>query len=719
MNVTRLSRFAMATAALMLGHQVASKALRDAAFLAVWPTTSLPLMMMGTAGLAVAMVPVFARLLARFPPERVVRWGFLLSAFGHLVEWQFSTRHPWVVVALYLHVGGFAALLLSGFWSIIGERFDPRGARRAFGRIAAAGTIGGVLGSVVADRAAAWWTADAVLLLLAVLHALCALGLAGIARFPVLLPAIDDEDRGSAWQVFRGSAHVRTIAALMVLTTAGAAVLDYLLKWRATSELGTGPELLAFFALFYGGIHVVSFGAQAASAGAVRRFGIGRTITALPAGVGVASAVALLAPLWPVVVGLRGLETVLRGSLFRSGYELLFVPMDAAERRRVKTFLDVTCDRVGEAAGAALVQALLLTAVVFLSTGLLVVVILLAGAAWWVGRRLDRLYLGVVERQLVKHADGDPIVFGSEAGWTVIDLSASSVAARSRPVQPSAAVTVPRPLDPRLQVIADLRSGDRTRVESALAQVSEADRLHVAQVIDLLAWDDVVPRARTVLERAAPAHLGMIIDALLDPHTDFSIRRRLPRLLATVGTTRAVDAAIQGLQDARFEVRYQCSRALDRMLTRDPALKIDIRRIMDVVDREVSVPIGVWQGYGLIDQPESDESPSADEVSAPDRRNLEHVFCLLATILPREPLQVALRGLQSANPGLQGLAIEYLEQVMPRPILTKLRRLVEAPPHADAPSDAMGQHPAPAVDVRPSSADAPGQSGPPPTARRP
>lgn len=250
MNVTRLSRFAMATAALMLGHQVASKALRDASSLAVWPTTALPLMMMGTAGLAVAMVPVFARLLARFSPERVVRSGFLLSALGHLVEWHFSPRHPWVVVALYLHVGGFAALLLSGFWSIIGERFDPRGARRAFGRIAAAGTIGGVLGSVAADRAAVWWSADAVLLLLAALHTLCALGLASIARFPVLLPAAASDDRGSAWQVFRGSAHVRTIAALMVLTTAGAAMLDYLLKWRATSELGTGPELLAVLPCF-------------------------------------------------------------------------------------------------------------------------------------------------------------------------------------------------------------------------------------------------------------------------------------------------------------------------------------------------------------------------------------------------------------------------------------------------------------------------------------
>jgi hypothetical protein len=138
---------------------------------------------------------------------------------------------------------------------------------------------------------------------------------------------------------------------------------------------------------------------------------------------------------------------------------------------------------------------------------------------------------------------------------------------------------------------------------------------------------------------------------------------------------------------------------------------------MDLVDREVSVPVGVWQGYGLIDQPESDEAPATEDVAAPNRRNIEHVYSLLATMLPREPLQVALRGLQAASPGLQGLAIEYLEQVLPRPILTKLRRLIDASALPDAP----GAAPQPlesAAEIRSSFDDVPGQSGLPPTTRR-
>ena len=178
----------MGTAFLMLGHPVAAKAFRDAAFLAVWPTTALPLMVAATAVPVVFAVPVFARLLERFSPRVVVPIGFLLSAAWHAVEWRLSSRQPWVAVLIYLHVAGFTALLMSGFWSIVGERFDPRTARDSFGRIAAAGTVGGVLGGIAAARFALMLPVDSMLLMLTALHVGCAVGIAWLGRAPVLLP---------------------------------------------------------------------------------------------------------------------------------------------------------------------------------------------------------------------------------------------------------------------------------------------------------------------------------------------------------------------------------------------------------------------------------------------------------------------------------------------------------------------------------------------------
>jgi hypothetical protein len=64
---------AMATAGTMVAHQVAAKALRDAAFLSAWPATALPLMTLATAAATVALVPIFSRVLDCFSPVIVHR----------------------------------------------------------------------------------------------------------------------------------------------------------------------------------------------------------------------------------------------------------------------------------------------------------------------------------------------------------------------------------------------------------------------------------------------------------------------------------------------------------------------------------------------------------------------------------------------------------------------------------------------------------------------
>src|SRR5258705_2138970 len=171
-----LTRMAMVTAGLMLGHQVAAKAFRDTTFLTAWPATALPLMTIGTALLTATLVPVFSRFLERFSPRAVVSVGFALSAAGHAVEWVFFAAGRWIAVVIYLHLAGVGAVLLSGFWSLIAERFDPAGARTSYGRIAAAGTAGGIVGSVAAERLATTVAPDAVLIMLAALQLLCARG---------------------------------------------------------------------------------------------------------------------------------------------------------------------------------------------------------------------------------------------------------------------------------------------------------------------------------------------------------------------------------------------------------------------------------------------------------------------------------------------------------------------------------------------------------------
>ena len=144
-----------------------------------------------------------------------------------------------------------------------------------------------------------------------------------------------------------------------------------------------------------------------------------------------------------------------------------------------------------------------------------------------------------------------------------------------------------------------------------------------------------------------------------------------------------------------------------------------------------SLPASVWQGLRLIDGIEQ-ETDSDDEIasSAAAQRNLEHVFTLLGAALPRDAVRVAYRGLESSDPGLKGLALEYLEGVLPPDLGGKLWQALETPlePRAER------RDPAQALEalrrstgtpiigsraIKSSGDDAPGKSDPPPPATKP
>jgi len=73
-----------------------------------------------------------------------------------------------------------------------------------------------------------------------------------------------------------------------------------------------------------------------------------------------------------------------------------------------------------------------------------------------------------------------------------------------------------------------------------------------------------------------------------------------------------------------------------------------------------------------------------DEVSFVDEfvrdragQSLAHVFTLLSTVLPREPLLISFRSLYTDDKNLQGTALEYLEGVLPPPIRERLWPFLE------------------------------------------
>jgi hypothetical protein len=241
---------------------------------------------------------------------------------------------------------------------------------------------------------------------------------------------------------------------------------------------------------------------------------------------------------------------------------------------------------------------------------------------------------------------------------------------RDTPAAPPAEAR-PAPLyaDPVLRQAAGLRSGDARTVRQLLREESPFDAVLTPHVIDLLAWDEVAPDAIAALRTVVPQIVGQLVDALLDPEQPFAVRRRIPRILAAAPSQRAADGLLQGLTDKRFEVRFQCAAALSALVQQNPEIHADLEKVLESVRREISAGKKVWETRQLLDSPEEHYGPAfAGLLRDRTSRTLEHLFRLLSLVLPKEPLQIAFRGLHTGDQNLRGIALEYLESVLPSSI---------------------------------------------------
>ncbi|MEP7327460.1 MAG: hypothetical protein ABI836_16030 [Gemmatimonadota bacterium] len=699
MATNRAAVLAAIASAAMIAFQVAGKATRDALFLSSFPVTRLPLMVITSAVISLLVVLWAVRRMSRYGPWRFIPGLFATSVVLLLLEWALLPRaREAAAVLVYLHFTVLGALLISGFWSMVNERFDPRTAKRQMGRIGAAGTVGGLIGGLLAERTAAMFTVDYMLPLLALLHLVATVGVHALRRTrrvrasePPRPPAPTSIVHGL--RLVGGNSYLRNLAALVMLCTVSEGLFDFVFKSRATATYGNGDHLLQVFAAFYTGVALLTFLVQSGVGRvALERLGLAGAVGSLPAAVGVTGLGALVVPGFASAAFARGTEAVLHNSLFRSGYELLFTPLARHEKRATKTMIDVGAVRIGDIVGGALVQLAIMTLAHGAVAVLLGTAVVVAVGSLLITRLLQDGYRRTLEKSLVAHGAVADFAAAAESmeyptnfeTLNTIDLSqlagVETLSAEPMPVmEPAgpAGLTAAEPVDSTLHRIMELRSGDRGRVRAAL-EIGPLTPELVPNVIPLLAWDEVARSAADRLRSIAPSIVGQLLDAMLDPEQEFSVRRRIPGILISAPSGRTVDGLLPGLQDKRFEVRYRTGRALVELQQRH-GLAVPADRVLAAVEREVTVDRSIWESQRLLGELEdASEAPLMDEfLRERAGRSMEHVFTMLSLVLPAAPLKIAYRGLFTDDDLLRGTALEYLENALPETIRRRLWPFLE------------------------------------------
>lgn len=701
------------TALAIVGQLVLGKAVRDGYFLANFDASVLPRVMIASSVASFIAVLAVSRAMTRFSPFRVMPVLLATSALSLAGHAALSRAMPEVAaIALYLHLACFGSTSVSGFWSLINERYDPHTAKRVVSRLATGATIGGIIGANVAWHAASRLTIPTLLLIMGATNILALVGVVGIgnpgsqvtgqSEAPPLL---------SGLRSFRDTPYLRQLACLIVVTAIASALMDYLLGMGAKATYSTSAELLRFYGLYHLGIGVLSFVVLSAlSRPSLKLLGLAGTVALLPGSVVIGGVLALALPgLWSAVA-LRGADAVMQNSLFRSGYELLFTPVAPGQKRSTKLIIDVAFDRIGTAAGSGI--ALLVVMAVSSHDGRVIagIIVALSFLGLWIAIRLHDGYVHSLEESLRAGAvelDAEEVVDATT--WRTLTqtnlqldrhkilqeierLRRESAGKEGPPTVQSQDLAVPEPAraavhDPVMQAIADLRSGDEHRARKVLARAEPMDVALVAHAIPLLGRKELRHDALHALRKVAKRANGQLVDALLDDSVAMVVRRRMARVLRACPTPRTVDGLLAGLSDKRFEVRYQCGVSLWAITEDSPDLEVPRDRVLDAVRREVDVDREVWQAQANADVVESHEDSVLDDIiSERKSRSLEHVFRVLSLVLERGPMMLALRALEGDDARLRGTSLEYLENVLPDDIRRRLWPFLDDRRKKSAPS---------------------------------
>jgi hypothetical protein len=437
-----------------------------------------------------------------------------VSAAAAIGLWGLVGAQPtWGPVALYAWAGVSVSITLVQVWHLVSQRFTFDAAKRVCGLVGAGSVLGAIAGALAGGAVAAVLPVRHLLLGAAALH-LLAVGVApALGGGGRVVRRVGSMGLPRDLRAVLRHPYARRLVALSAVATVSFTLVDYLFKAQVAASVA--PEALGtWFAAFYAVTNAVALVVQVMVTGAaIRGLGVRRAIAVLPtllvlgagglvAGLGLGAALVL-----------KGAEGALKHTLHKTSMEVLFVPVPAGLRARMRRVTDLLVLRGAQGLGSGLILGVLA-----LGGGgrALAAVALSLGVAWVALAAALRDHYLALFRGILSRAGGTSHVRPDAA----LDLSALEALLEALNSDDDDAVVASLDL---------LHQADRTRVvpalvlfhpsprvvERALDHFSRAGRTdHLAKATRLFSSDD--PRVRAAVVRAHPDP-ELSVRALSDP----------------------------------------------------------------------------------------------------------------------------------------------------------------------------------------------------------
>jgi len=327
----------------------------------------LPWLMMGTFIIALAINPLYARVLDRrsrrdalrlvyrFVQGNLVLFWAAFVLLGEAPEVGASGPRLWLGYGMYIWMSTFNLLMVSVFWSLCNEAMPVAGTRRAFGPAAAGGTIGAILGATCAKEITPLMDEPLHLLLLAALLLEGAVVCVGhiLEDAPVRREAETTDPQPAVRVAFKGSAFsgfrdlLRSPYVLLILGYIGLHAVTgtwaYLIQGDiiASSETDPGARVALFASIDQATQGITLFLQLFVVTRLVGKRGVGRALAVLPL-ISAAGFVALFAsPTYAVLLAAQALRRSTNYGLSKPSREMLFAVLGPEQKYKLKNLVDV------------------------------------------------------------------------------------------------------------------------------------------------------------------------------------------------------------------------------------------------------------------------------------------------------------------------------------------------------------------------------------------
>ena len=346
------------------------KPLTRAQFINDLGADNLPWVLLGAGVLIGVIMQVYTRLVSHLPARSVIPMtllGMTALLAGFWVLFQMGLA--WASIAFYFVGQIMGLLLISHFWTLANDIYDPRQAKRLFGFIGGGASLGGMAGSALLTLFVERVGSETILLTSAASLFVCVFVVSAVLRVSQvdLTHAADAGTKGGAegvgaLQLLRQSKHLRVIARVTGFAAIGAGLLDQQLNMAIEEFQGDGgaDAIAAFLGRVQLLLSTAGFVIQIWLVSRIHRLlGIGFALLILPVSIGATGVLILMTGTLMSAAAGRILDSSLRYTVDKTTREILFLPLPATLKHNAKAFIDVTVDRFARALLAILLLVLI------------------------------------------------------------------------------------------------------------------------------------------------------------------------------------------------------------------------------------------------------------------------------------------------------------------------------------------------------------------------